>query len=74
MITGRLGLEAARIPYADRHGPAVVVAGNLTVEDGTLHFPTVGSPDMNAGDHAISRRYTTCVAFPAHVGVDRRML
>ena len=53
MLKGRLGLEAAKIPYADRHGLLWLSRGNLTVEDGTLHFRTAGSPDMAAGDYAI---------------------
>ena len=53
MLKGRLGLEAARIPHADRHGLLWLARGNLSVEDGTLHFRTAGSPDMAAGDYAI---------------------
>ncbi len=53
MLKGRLGLEAARIPHADRHGLLWLARGNLTVEDGTLHFRTAGSSDMAAGDYAI---------------------
>ena len=53
MLKGRLGLETARIPYADRHGLLWLSRGNLSVEDGTLHFRTAGSADMEAGDYAI---------------------
>ena len=35
MLKGRLGLETARIPYADRHGLLWLSRGNPTVEDGT---------------------------------------
>lgn len=38
MLRGRLGLETARIPHADRHGLLWLSRGNLTVRDGTLRF------------------------------------
>ena len=53
MLSGRLGLETARVPHADRHGLLWLARGNLVVVDGTLHFLTAGSPDMEAGDYAI---------------------
>ena len=36
MLRGRLGLETARIPHADRHGLLWLSRGALTVRDGTL--------------------------------------
>src|SRR3546814_2596114 len=53
MLKGRLGLETARIPHADRHGLIWLARGNLSVTDGTLRFVTAGTPDMAAGDYAI---------------------
>ncbi len=49
MLRGRLGLETARIPHADRHGLLWLSRGALTVQDGTLRFerqsePTADSP------------------------------
>lgn len=38
MLKGRLGLEKARIPYADRHGLLWLSRGELCVTDGCLHF------------------------------------
>jgi CRISPR-associated protein Cas1 len=38
MLKGRLGLEAARIPHADRHGLLWLSRGELCVVDGCLHF------------------------------------
>lgn len=38
MLKGRLGLETARIPYADRHGLLWLSRGELCVVDGCLHF------------------------------------
>ena len=53
VLAGRLGLETARIPHADRHGLVWLARGHLCVEDGTLHFQTAGSGDMKPGDYAI---------------------
>lgn len=38
MLKGRLGLESARIPHADRHGLIWLERGELCVIDGCLHF------------------------------------
>lgn len=38
MLKGRLGLETARIPHADRHGLLWLERGTLSVEDGCLRF------------------------------------
>ncbi|WP_419165112.1 type I-E CRISPR-associated endonuclease Cas1e [Candidatus Palauibacter sp.] len=38
MLIGRLGLDTARIPHADRHGLLWLSRGELTVRDGTLSF------------------------------------
>ncbi len=53
VLAGRLGLETARIPHADRHGLVWLARGHLCVEDGTLHFQTAGSGNMKPGDYAI---------------------
>ena len=42
MLTGRLGLETARLPHGDRHGLVALDRGNLTVEDGCLTFNCAG--------------------------------
>ena len=42
MLRGRLGLETARIPHADRHGLLWLSRGALTVRDGTLRFERQG--------------------------------
>lgn len=42
MLKGRLGLESARVPQADRHGLLWLGRGSLGVQDGTLHFVTAG--------------------------------
>ena len=38
MLKGRLGLETARFPHADRHGLIWLEKGELCVIDGCLHF------------------------------------
>lgn len=38
MLVGRLGLDTARIPHADRHGLLWLSRGKLTTRDGTLSF------------------------------------
>lgn len=38
MLIGRLGLDTARMPHADRHGLLWLARGTLTVRDGTLSF------------------------------------
>lgn len=53
MLKGRLGLETARIPQADRHGLLWLSRGNLTVEDGTLRFRTAGGGGLPPGDYGI---------------------
>jgi len=53
VLKGRLGLETARVPHADRHGCLWLRRGALTVEDGTLRFVTAGSDDLPAGNYGI---------------------
>ncbi|MEO5339801.1 MAG: type I-E CRISPR-associated endonuclease Cas1e [Magnetococcus sp. MYC-9] len=53
MLAGRLGLETARIPHADRHGLLWLGRGNLVVEAGTLHFLSAGSQEFPPGDYPI---------------------
>ena len=53
MLLGRLGLEKARIPHADRHGLIWLERGRLEVENGCLNFTTPGGPELSAGDYQI---------------------
>ena len=48
MLRGRLGLETARIPHADRHGLLWLSRGALTVRDGTLRFERQAVPDRDS--------------------------
>ena len=47
MLRGRLGLETARIPHADRHGLLWLSRGALTVRDGTLRFERQVGPESD---------------------------
>lgn len=53
MLKGRLGLEHARLPHADRHGLLYLERGNLSVEDGCLRFIAAGSAQLVTGDYRI---------------------
>ena len=48
MLRGRLGLETARIPHADRHGLLWLSRGALTVRDGTLRFERHAASDSDS--------------------------
>ena len=53
LLKGRLGLETARVPHADRHGIVWLERGRLYSQEGTLHFVTKGSPIMSAGNYTL---------------------
>ena len=57
MLRGRLGLETARIPHADRHGLLWLSRGALTVRDGTLRFerdsPADSKSPLSSGKYGI---------------------
>jgi len=53
VLSGRLGLETARVPHADRHGCIWLGRGHLVVEDGTLRFITAGSDRLPAGAYSL---------------------
>lgn len=53
MLSGRLGLETARIPHADRHGLVHLDRGQLTVTDGCLRFACAGGGQLEAGAYTI---------------------
>ena len=61
MLLGRLGLEKARIPHADRHGLVWLDRGRLEVEDGCLRFVTVGGGEIDAGDYQIPHQSVSTV-------------
>lgn len=61
MLIGRLGLEKARIPHADRHGLVWLDRGRLEVEDGCLRFVTAGGGELGAGDYQIPHQSLSIV-------------
>jgi len=61
MLKGRLGLEQARLPHADRHGLIYLERGALSVEDGCLRFVAGGSDLLAAGDYRIPHQSLSLV-------------
>jgi CRISP-associated protein Cas1 len=61
MLLGRLGLETARLPHADRHGLVYLDRGRLSVEDGALTFVCAGGGGTPAGDYAIPHQMISLV-------------
>ncbi|MBL8787546.1 MAG: type I-E CRISPR-associated endonuclease Cas1, partial [Deltaproteobacteria bacterium] len=61
MLKGRLGLETARVPHADRHGLLWLGRGNLIVEAGTLRFLSAGDVGLDPGDYAIPVQGVSCI-------------
>lgn len=60
MLVGRLGLEKARVPHADRHGLIWLDRGRLVVEDGCLRFVTSGGT-LAPGDYQIPHQSVSIV-------------
>jgi CRISP-associated protein Cas1 len=53
MLSGRLGLDTARVPHADRHGLLWLSRGQLYVQDGCVRFVAASGSDLPAGDYGI---------------------
>jgi CRISPR-associated protein Cas1 len=56
MLKGRLGLDSAKVPHADRAGCLYLARGALTARDGTLAFvqgETTPTDALSPGDYAI---------------------
>lgn len=60
-LRGRLGLETARVPQADRHGLLWLGRGQLYVHEGTLRFRCAGFMDLEPGDYAIPFQLLSCI-------------
>ena len=56
MLAGRLGLETARIPHADRHGLLYLERGRLFTADGCLRFDSGGGPALERGEYTIAHQ------------------
>ena len=52
-LTGRLGIESARVPHKSRHGLLWLEFGTISVEAGCLLFRTSGFNDIPAGEYGI---------------------
>ncbi len=61
MLKGRLGIDSARIPHADRHGLLWLGRGQLYVEAGTLRFRTAGGGDLERGDYGLPFQMVSCL-------------
>jgi CRISPR-associated protein Cas1 len=61
MLLGRLGLETARLPHADRHGLISLDRGHLTVEDGCLTFASAGGGSTPAGRYGIPHQSVSLI-------------
>lgn len=53
MLKGRLGLDSAKVPHADRAGCLYLARGALTARDGTLAFLQGEDSGLDPGDYAI---------------------
>jgi CRISPR-associated protein Cas1 len=56
MLKGRLGLDSAKVPHADRAGLLYLARGALTARNGTLAFlqgPATAADALEPGDYAI---------------------
>ncbi len=61
MLKGRLGLETARIPHADRFGLIYLEHGALAVNDGCLHFVAAGGAALVAGDYQLPHQSVSLI-------------
>lgn len=60
MLLGRLGLDKARIPHADRYGLLWLDRGRLEVENGCLRFVTAGGA-LDPGDYQVPHQSVSLV-------------
>jgi len=60
VLLGRLGLDKARIPHADRHGLLWLDRGRLEVENGCLRFVTAGGA-LDPGDYQVPHQSVSLV-------------
>ena len=53
MLTGRLSIDFARAPHADRHGVLYVEHSRLAVDDGCITIETAGFDGLASGSYAV---------------------
>lgn len=73
-LRGRLGLETARVPEADRHGLLWLARGQLYVHEGTLRFRTAGFMELPGGDYALPYQLLTCLVLQPGTSVTHDVL
>lgn len=61
VLKGRLGLDSARVPHADRAGLLYLERGHLAVREGTLHFVAAAGPQLDPGDYDIPPQTVSCI-------------
>lgn len=61
MLSGRLGLDTARLPHADRHGLVYLDRGRLGVEAGALTFICAGGGGTPPGEYVIPHQSISLV-------------
>lgn len=66
MLSGRLGLETARIPHADRHGVIYLDRGRLSVDDGCLAFECAGGGATPAGSYGVPHQSVSLMLSPVN--------
>lgn len=61
MLTGRLGLETARLPHGDRHGLVLLDRGRLSVEEGCLTFECAGGGMTPTGRYGLPHQSVSLI-------------
>jgi CRISP-associated protein Cas1 len=61
LLSGRLGLDTARIPHSDRDGMIWLSRGTLSVSSGCLIFQTAGFESFSAGEYSIPHQTVSAI-------------
>lgn len=72
MLKGRLGLDSAKVPHADRAGLLYLARGALTSRDGTLAFVQGPATAADALEPGIMRSPPGGFDDPARPRIDRQ--
>lgn len=60
MLKGRLGLERVQVAHADRHGVLYLDRGNLSAQDGCVHFSSGGGV-LAAGEYQLPHQTISAI-------------